>query len=399
MRKIAILGYGTVGSGVAAVLENSRREVARKLGDEVEVAAVLDLRDFPGDPIQKKIVHDFSAIVSNPEIEVVAEVMGGIHPAYEFVSQALAAGKHVVTSNKELVEARGAELGEIARAHQVSFLFEASVAGGIPILRTINTAMIQEEIYRITGILNGTTNYILELMENAGASFQEALADAQAKGYAERKPEADVEGYDASRKIAILASMICGRHISYEDVPTQGISKITSEDIAAATALGGRLKLISNCQKENGRFYASVEPMFVPGHHMLASVNSVYNAVMVKSSMLSDTMYYGKGAGKLATASAVVADILAALNGNGVYEMNVWSVEREEPIHPGDRPSSYMIRVEGAQIGDERLEEIVPVKGGWCGVTVQITRKQLEELMDKIREQARVRSVFRKIEE
>ena len=315
MRKIAILGYGTVGSGVAAVLENSRREVARKLGDEVEVAAVLDLRDFPGDPIQKKIVHDFSAVVSNPEIEVVAEVMGGIHPAYEFVSQALAAGKHVVTSNKELVEARGAELGEIARAHQVSFLFEASVAGGIPILRTINTAMIQEEIYRITGILNGTTNYILELMENAGASFQEALADAQAKGYAERKPEADVEGYDASRKIAILASMICGRHISYENVPTQGISKITSEDIAAATALGGRLKLISNCQKENGRFYASVEPMFVPGHHMLASVNSVYNAVMVKSSMLSDTMYYGKGAGKLATASAVVADILAALNG------------------------------------------------------------------------------------
>ena len=294
MRKIAVLGYGTVGSGVVAVLDKSRKEVARKLGDQVEVQAVLDLRDFPNDPIQEKIVHDFQAILDNPEIEVVAEVMGGLHPAFEYTSQALAAGKHVVTSNKELVEAKGAELAEIARAHGVSFLFEASVGGGIPILRTINTALIQEEIYRITGILNGTTNYILELMENAGASFEEALADAQARGYAERNPEADIEGFDASRKIAILGSMISGKHVGFKDVPTRGISQVTIEDIEAALAMNGRIKLIASCQKEDDQFYASVEPMFVPGENMLASVNSVYNAVMLKSSMLVDTLYYGR---------------------------------------------------------------------------------------------------------
>lgn len=399
MRKIAVLGYGTVGSGVVAVLEKSRKEVARKLGDEIEVQAVLDLRDFPEDPIQSKIVHDFSIILNDPEIEVVAEVMGGLHPAFEFVSQALEAGKHVVTSNKELVEAMGARLGEIARAHGVSFLFEASVAGGIPILRTINTAMIQEEIRRVTGILNGTTNFILERMENGGIPFQEALEEAQRLGYAERNPEADIEGYDASRKIAILASMICGRHISYKDIPTKGISKLTLADVRSALALGGRIKLISSCHKESGRFYASVEPMFVPKGNPLVTVNSVYNAVMVKSSMLDDTMYYGKGAGKLATASAVVADILAALNGNGVYEMNVWSEEREEPIHPADRPSSYMIRVEGEHVEDERLERAVSTPDGWCAVTLQCSRQQLEELMAKIEQKAHICSVFRKIEE
>lgn len=399
MRKVAVLGYGTVGSGVVAVLEKSCKEIARKLGEEVTVQAVLDLRDFPEDPVQKKIVHDYSVILEDPEIEVVAEVMGGLHPAFEFVSQALESGKHVVTSNKELVEAKGAELGELARARGVSFLFEASVAGGIPILRTINTAMIQEEIYRVMGILNGTTNYILALMENTGATFEAALADAQANGYAERNPQADIEGYDAARKIAILASMICGRHISYEDIPTQGIGKMTKADIESAAALGGRLKLISSCQKVNGRFYAAVEPMFVPGHHPLATVNSVYNAVMLNSSMLGDTMFYGKGAGKLATASAVVADILAALNENGVYEMNTWSPIREEPAHPSDCPNSYMLRVEGAQVEAPVLDEIVPSAGGWTALTAQCSRQELEELVHLIGAQAKVCSVFRKIEE
>lgn len=399
MKKIAVLGYGTVGSGVVAVLDKSQKEVARKLGDQVEVEAVLDLRDFPEDPIQEKIVHDYQLILNNPEIEVVAEVMGGLHPAFEFTSQALAAGKHVVTSNKELVEAKGAELAEIARAHGVSFLFEASVAGGIPILRTINTALIQEEIYRVTGILNGTTNYILELMENAGASFEEALADAQNRGYAERNPEADIEGFDASRKIAILASMISGHHISFKDVPTKGISSITIKDIEAALAMNGRIKLIASCQKDGDQFYASVEPMFVPGENMLASVNSVYNAVMLKSSMLEDTLYYGKGAGKLATASAVVADILSALNGNGVYEMNVWDAQREVPLDPASRLNRYLIRAEGPEVDEVLLEEVVANADGWTALTLEITSEQLNYIIDKINQQAKVCSVFRKIEE
>ena len=361
MRKVAVLGYGTVGSGVVAVLEKSCKEIARKLGEEVTVQAVLDLRDFPEDPVQKKIVHDYSVILEDPEIEVVAEVMGGLHPAFEFVSQALESGKHVVTSNKELVEAKGAELGELARARGVSFLFEASVAGGIPILRTINTAMIQEEIYRVMGILNGTTNYILALMENTGATFEAALADAQANGYAERNPQADIEGYDAARKIAILASMICGRHISYEDIPTQGIGKMTKADIESAAALGGRLKLISSCQKVNGRFYAAVEPMFVPGHHPLATVNSVYNAVMLNSSMLGDTMFYGKGAGKLPTASAVVADIIDCVKHFKARKYLYWEDGAEQYVLPyEDSVVSIYLRghAQDADAAVEKAEEL-----------------------------------------
>lgn len=399
MRKVAVLGYGTVGSGVVAVLEQSEDQIKRKLGEEVQVVKVLDIRDFPGDPIQERIVHDFEEILKDPEIEVVVEVMGGLHPAYEYVSQSLCAGKHVATSNKALVEAYGAELGVLAREHGVSFQFEASVAGGIPILRTLNTAMIQEEIYQVTGILNGTTNYILALMEDTGATFQEALADAQARGYAERDPEADIEGYDAARKIAILASMICGKHIRYQDVPTQGISGITKADIEGAAALGGRLKLLGSCSQENGRFYVSVEPTFVPMDHLLAAVNSVFNAVMLKSSMLGDTMFYGKGAGKLATASAVVADVLAALDGNGVYEMNTWGSEIEEPAHPADRPCRYMVRAEGAQTEHPLFASLVPSEGGFSALTHQCSRKELTALLEQIERQAKVCSVFRKMEE
>lgn len=399
MRKIAVLGYGTVGSGVVAVLERSGEQIAKRLGEPVQAVKVLDIRDFPDDPIQKYIVHDFQEILNDPEIEVVAEVMGGLHPAYEYVSQALAAGKHVATSNKALVEAYGAELGELAKAHQVSFLFEASVAGGIPILRTMNTAMIQEEIRQITGILNGTTNYILALMEDTGATFEEALKDAQARGYAERDPEADIEGYDAARKIAILASMIRGKHVRYQDVPTKGISGITKADIEGAAALGGRLKLLGSCSQEDGKLYVSVEPTFVPMNHLLAAVNSVFNAVMVKSSMLGDTMFYGKGAGKLATASAVVADILAALDGSGVYEMHTWSKETDEPSHPADRPCKYMVRAEGEKTEHPLIASLASTEGGFSILTEQCSKQELAELLEQIERRAKVRGVFRKVEE
>ena len=304
MKKIAIMGYGTVGSGVAEALSISRDQIAARIGDTVVPAKILDLRDFPGDPFEDRIIHDVNLILEDPEIEVVVETMGGLHPAYEFTKQAITAGKSVVTSNKQLVEAFGAQLAKLAEEKGVSYLFEASVAGGIPILRTINTAMIQEKIEEINGILNGTTNYILDLMENAGADFEEALQDAKDHGFAERDSRADVDGLDAARKLAIMGSMACSRHIFFEDIRTRGIRDITLQDMQAAEVMNGRIKLIASYSRQNDKTFATVEPMFLPSRHPLANVNGVYNAVMIRSSLLGDSLYYGKGAGKLATASA-----------------------------------------------------------------------------------------------
>ena len=249
MIRIAVLGYGTVGSGVVQVLNTNAKIIAKRAGQEVEVKYVLDLRDFPGDPIQTKVVHDFNLILEDPEVDIVVETMGGTKPAYEFVKKSLLAGKSVCTSNKELVAAYGAELVHIAKSKSVNFLFEASVGGGIPIIRPLNQSLTADKIEQSNGILNGTTNYILTKMANEGSDFADVLKEAQELGYAEKDPTADVEGYDACRKIAILTSLAYGQQVDYEDIYTEGITKITAEDFKYAKAIGAAIKIFGSSKK------------------------------------------------------------------------------------------------------------------------------------------------------
>ena len=313
MINAAVMGYGTVGSGVVEVLTTNKEVISRRAGDEINVKYVLDIRDFPGDPVQEKIIHDFEVILNDPEIQIVAEVMGGIEPAYTFVKECLNAGKSVVTSNKALVAKHGAELLSIAEKKGINFLYEASVGGGIPIIRALNSCLTADVIEEITGILNGTTNYMLSKMFYEGAGYDDVLREAQDNGYAERNPEADVEGYDACRKIAILSSMISGKRVDFEDIYTEGITKITTEDMKYAKAMGMTIKLLAS-STETGRpdLQAIVAPALLGAAHPLYSVNDVFNAVFVRGNMLGDAMFYGSGAGKLPTASAVVADVVDA---------------------------------------------------------------------------------------
>ncbi len=310
MAKVAVLGYGTVGSGVVEVLDTNAAEVENSAGEKIELKYILDLRDFPGDKHESQVVHDINIILDDPEVDVICETMGGIEPAFTFEKQALSKGKSVCTSNKELVAAHGPELVELAKENGVSYLFEASVGGGIPVLRSINDSLKHEKIDSITGILNGTTNYILTKMDNEGVGFETVLKKAQEKGYAERNPEADIEGYDACRKIAILSSLMSGRHVEYEDIYTEGITKINIEDFEYARALNMKIKLLAMCKKNENGFFTIVAPFLIPMENPLASVNGVFNAINVHGNMLGDVMFYGKGAGKNATASAVVADVI-----------------------------------------------------------------------------------------
>ena len=309
MVNIAVMGYGTVGSGVIEVLQTNKERIDQRAGDEIHVKYILDLRDFPGDPIQEKIVHDFQVISEDPSIQIVVEVMGGIEPAYTFVKKCLMAGKSVVTSNKALVAKHGAELLSIAREKNINFLFEASVGGGIPIIRPLNSSLTADEIDEVTGILNGTTNYILSKMASDGSDFADVLKEAQRLGYAERNPEADVEGYDACRKIAILSSLAYGKEVNYEEVYTEGITKITAKDIKYAKEMGCDIKLLGVAKNTEDGVEAYVCPMLIPSSHPLASVNDSYNAVFVNGDAVENAMFYGRGAGELPTASAVVGDL------------------------------------------------------------------------------------------
>jgi homoserine dehydrogenase len=328
MINIAVLGYGTVGSGIVEVLNTNRDSINKKAGKKINLKYVLDLKEFPGSEIEDVLTHDFNDILNDDSVSVVAEVLGGIEPAYTFVKKALLKGKCVVTSNKELVAKHGPELLEIARENKINFLFEASVGGGIPIIRPLNQSLTADEIYEITGILNGTTNYILSKMADEGLNFEDVLKDAQDKGYAERNPEADVEGYDACRKIAILASLAFGIHVDYEDIYTEGITKITKRDMAYAKALGYDIKLIGTCKKVNQMAYAMVAPMMLNSDHPLSNVNGVFNAILVKGNVIGDVMFYGKGAGKLPTASAVVSDIVDCAKHVGKNIISFWSTEK-----------------------------------------------------------------------
>ncbi len=324
MIQVAVMGYGTVGSGVVEVIEKNKEEINKKSGEEISIKYILDLRDFPGDPYGDKVVHDVEQILNDPEIKIICETMGGLKPAYDFTKRALLMGKSVCTSNKELVAAHGPELIAIAHENKCNYLFEASVGGGIPIIRPLNYSLTAEKIDAITGILNGTTNYILTKMEREGADFESVLKEAQEKGYAEKNPEADVEGYDACRKIAILSSLMCGRHVRYEDIYTEGITKITAADFAYAGAMGKTIKLLAQSKEEDGKLYAMVAPFMIDGEHPLSMVNDVFNAVCVHGNMLGDSMYYGRGAGKLPTASAVVSDVVDCARHLGKVIMCFW---------------------------------------------------------------------------
>ncbi len=311
MINVAIMGHGVVGSGVAEILINHQNRIAEKVKGNINVKYILDLRDFDSLPYSDKFIKDFNCILNDPEVEIVVEVMGGCTFAYEYVKACLLAGKSVCTSNKELVAEKGAELIKIASEKNVNFLFEASVGGGIPVLRPMAQCLSANEILEITGILNGTTNYILTRMIEDNLSFREALSNAQKLGYAEKDPTADIEGFDACRKICILASLGFGKHVYPEHVATKGITDITLEDVEYANQLGYVIKLIGKARKlDNGKITASVAPSLVSRSNMLSGVTDVFNAVMIRGDEVGDVMFYGRGAGKFPTASAVVGDVI-----------------------------------------------------------------------------------------
>ena len=347
MVNIAVMGYGTVGSGVVEVINTNGARINQRIGDELCIKYVLDLRDFPGDPIQEKIVHDFDTIVNDPEVQIVVEVMGGIEPAYTFVKKCLLAGKSVATSNKALVAKHGAELLSIARERDINFLFEASVGGGIPIIRPLNSSMTADEIEEITGILNGTTNYMMTKMFYEGSDYDDVLREAQEKGYAERNPEADVEGYDACRKIAILSSLISGQQVDFEDIYTEGITHITKEDMMYAKAMGMTIKLLATSKRQGDLLQAMVAPYLLRKEHPLYSVNDVFNAIFVHGNVLGDAMFYGSGAGKLPTASAVVADVVDEAKHLHRNIMTMWKSDKLELLPFEDTSKRFFVRISG----------------------------------------------------
>jgi len=345
MAKTAILGFGTVGSGVYEIIRDS--SFFKMLGEDVMVKYILDIRDFDDEEIKPMLTKDFNDILNDDEVCVVAEVMGGLHPAYEFTKELLQKGVSVVTSNKELVATYGAELLEIAKANDASYMFEASVGGGIPVIRPMSVCTKANKIERIAGILNGTTNYILNEMFEKGKSFEEALADAQAKGYAEKNPAADVEGHDACRKLAILSSMAWGSFVDYNDIPTEGIVNITSEDVSYAEKMDSVIKLIGYAElDEDNKIYARVSPMLVSQKILLSSVTGVFNAVMVRGNYLGDAVFYGRGAGKEATASAVVADILDCIRHFDSKKHNIlWDADKNDIMADAEEKKvSFFVR-------------------------------------------------------
>lgn len=355
---IAILGYGTVGSGVVEVIQTNKASIDKRAGHEINIKHVLDLRKFPGESIEDVLTDDFNDIINDKEVDIVVEVMGGLEPAYSFVKASLESGKSVVSSNKELVAKYGASLLKLARENSVNFLFEASVGGGIPIIRPLNESLTADEIYEITGILNGTTNFILTKMEQEGSPFEEVLKEAQDLGYAERNPEADVEGHDACRKIAILSSLAFGRQVNFEEIPTQGITRVSKEDMEYASKMGYTIKLLGRSKKQNNEIFATVSPVMIPLKHPLAPVQDVFNAIHIKGNVIGEVMFYGKGAGKLPTASAVVADIVEAAKHKGINIISHWSSKPIKMMDPADVPAAYFVRVQNKDGVKTAIEDL-----------------------------------------
>ncbi len=364
MTKVAILGFGTVGSGVAEVLSKNSRGIARRSGGEIQVKYILDVRDFPDSPFKDCFVKDFSIIENDPEVDVVVETIGGAKVALEFTTRALKAGKSVVSSNKELVATHGYELLQLAKANGVSYLFEASVGGGIPILRPLTNCLAANEVEQITGILNGTTNYILTRMIKAGLTFEQALKEAQDNGYAEKDPTADVDGHDACRKICILSALACGQHVYPQQVPTQGIREVTLADVAYADSCGYKIKLLGRCLREpEGKVCAFVAPHLVSCENPLAGVEDVFNAIAVTGNAVGDVMFYGRGAGKLPTASAVVADVIDIARDPKRDRGNQWGPGSEDLVVSSDSLTSRWYVRANLSMDQARLAcgEILPL--------------------------------------
>ncbi|MCL2719660.1 MAG: homoserine dehydrogenase [Lachnospiraceae bacterium] len=348
MIKLAVLGYGNVGSGVVEVIEKNKDEISKKANAELSVKYILDIRKFPGDPHEDRIINDFEQILNDPEIQIICETMGGINPAYDFTKRALLLGKSVCTSNKELVADHGPELLKIADEKKCNYLFEASVGGGIPIIRPLNYSLTAEKIDEIIGILNGTTNFILSKMEKEGAGFADVLKEAQDLGFAEQDPAADIEGHDACRKLAILSSLMTTNNVNYKHIYTEGITKITAEDFTYANAINKTIKLLAMSKYDNqGNFYACVAPFMLSKEHPLYFVNGVYNGIYVHGNMLGYSMYYGKGAGKLPTASAVVSDVVDCARHLGKTIMCFWDKEDVTVAPFENRVGQFFVRIAG----------------------------------------------------
>ena len=386
MINIAIFGFGVVGGGTAEVLTKNADLIAERVGDRINIKYILDLRDFPDSPFADKIVHDINVILNDPEVKICAELMGGSHPAFEFSKAAMEAGKSVVTSNKEVVANFGPELLKIAAANNVRYLFEASVGGGIPVIHPIDNCLRANDISEVDGILNGTTNYILTKMFNEGMSFDAALKEAQEKGYAERDPSADVDGIDTCRKLSILSAIAFGELIPPAKIHTEGIRGVTPKDVELAEKLGASIKLIGRAVRHDGKLCATVEPMLVPKANPLSGISDVYNGVMISGNAVGDVMFYGRGAGKLPTASAVVSDIIdiATYLGHPQHNFTVWDRAADEKVLESDRlPSKFLLRFEkkpnhclcmlDAEVIEDSEDCYAVVTGEVCPLEIGIT--------------------------
>ncbi|MBQ7040392.1 MAG: homoserine dehydrogenase [Clostridia bacterium] len=388
MIQVAILGYGVVGSGVHEIIREHAKDLTGKTGDMLNVKYILDIRDFSGHPDAQLFTKDFDVILSDPEVSVIAEVIGGVEPAYTYTKKALEAGKSVVTSNKELVAKKGTELLKIAKDNNACYMFEASVGGGIPIIRPLNQCLAANTITEIMGILNGTTNYILTSMIKKGKSFDEALKKAQELGYAERNPSADVDGIDACRKVAILASLVTGKEVDPDRIYTEGITKITLEDVKSAEALGFVIKLIGYVQKCNDKVFARVSPLLIEKDSPLAMVEDVFNAILAVGDSTGEVMFYGKGAGKRPTASAVVADIID-IAGNKPVGKFMWKKDNADfMMDINESTSQFFLRVKN--ISEEQAEEIFgkilcsKSDDEIAFITGEMTEKEFSDKKDKL---------------
>ncbi len=384
------MGYGTVGGGVYDIINGNAFGIEKHAGQDVEIKYILDIRDFPDHPRRELFTKQFDDILNDAQVSVAAEVMGGLHPAYEFTKALLEHGKSVVTSNKELVATYGTELLHIARENKVNYFFEASVGGGIPIIRPIHQCLTANNITRIAGILNGTTNYILNEMIKKGKNFSEALSDAQAKGYAEKNPAADIEGHDACRKIAILASLARGVFVDYKNIPTEGITHVALEDVKYAQAMDSVIKLIGYAEFCGDKVYAEVAPMILKENLPLAGVDGVFNAILVTGDSVGDVMFYGRGAGKLPTASAVVADIIDAVKHKERPKVIEWEMPDSNIMLSGDektfryfiRTSDSTERIEKVFCGADIISGVIPGETGF--VTEELTPSGMERKKEEL---------------
>ncbi len=391
MADIAVMGYGIVGAGVVEVVERNADIIKKNAGEVINVKYVLDLKDFPDDPVQEKIIHDVEILLADDDVELVVETMGGVEPAFTFVKRALESGKHVCTSNKNLVAAKGAELLKIAKEKGVYFLFEAAVGGGIPIIRSLNNALTADRIESITGILNGTCNYILTKMERDGKDFEVALKKAQEHGFAERDPENDIKGYDSCRKIAILASIVSGRFVSYEKILTEGIDSVCHEDIEYAKKLGMKIKLLAKCTYNDGKISAITAPFLIDNKHPLYGIDGVINAVSVHGNAVEDVAFTGAGAGRFPTASAVVSDIVDAIKHKGKDEYPVlWSEEEMIPEDAGEVMYKYLVRIRENENNDDSAFEAVRTisfeeyEDEFAIITDEMTQQEFNERAKKV---------------